>query len=107
MGQLKPWIVSNSLKIFPRRIYVSGWTTQLRITRAAGERYQGWALDVPDLDDKIVKLHLTADPTQDLSLERALVEQPWTGLILGWSGWFVGTMLMLKATKEGTFERIG
>ena len=106
-GQLVPWNFSSSLEIFPRRIYVSGWTTQLRITRAAREGNQVWALDVPDLDDKIVKLHLTADPTQDLSLERALVEQPWTGLILGWSGWFFGTFLILKATKEGTFERIG
>jgi hypothetical protein len=106
-GQLLPWTVSNSLKTFPRRIYVTGWTTQLRITSAAREYYQGWALDVPDLGDKVVKLHLTADPTQDLSLKRALVEQPWTGLILGWSGRFIGTVLILKATKEGTFERIG
>jgi hypothetical protein len=106
-GQLLPWTVSNSLKTFPRRIYVSGWTTQLRITRTAEEGNQVWAIDVPDLDDKIVKLHLTTDPTQDLSLERALVEQPWMGLILGWSGMFFGNLLILKATKEGTFERIG
>ena len=106
-GQLMLWTASDSLKIFPRRIYITGWTTQLRITREAGESYQGWALDVPDLDDKIVKLYLTADPTQDVLFERALVEQPWTGLVLSWSNWFVGTVLMLKATKGGTFERIG
>jgi hypothetical protein len=106
-GQLMPWTGWDSLKIFPRRIGVSGWTTQLRIVKADGKYYQGWALDVPDPNNNIVKLHLTADPTEDLLLERALTEQLWTGLVLGWSGIYNGTMLILKATKEGTYERIG
>jgi hypothetical protein len=106
-GQLMPWTGWDSLKIFPRRICVSGWTTQLRIVKADGKYYQGWALDVPDPNNNIVKLHLTADPTEDLLLERALTEQLWTGLVLGWSRIYNGTMLILKATKEGTFERIG
>lgn len=106
-GQLIPWTTSNSLKIFARRICVSGWTTQLRIIKADGKDFQGWALDVPNATDKIAKLHLTADPTEELMLERALVEQLWTGLVLGWSGYLNGTVLILKRTKEGTFERIG
>jgi hypothetical protein len=65
------------------------------------------ALDVPNPDDKIIRLHLTADPTQDLFLERALVEQLWTGLILGWGEWLNATILVLKPTNEGTFERLG
>jgi hypothetical protein len=106
-GQLIPWTASDSLKIFPRRIYVSGWATQLRIIKLDGSPFGGWALDVPNPDDKIIRLHLTADPTQDLFLERALVEQLWTGLILGWGEWLNATILVLKPTNEGTFERLG
>jgi hypothetical protein len=32
-GQLMSWTASDSLKIFPRRIYITGWTTQFRIIK--------------------------------------------------------------------------
>jgi hypothetical protein len=106
-GQLMPWTASDSLKIFPRRIYITGWTTQLRIIKTDGRGFQGWALDAPGANNQLAKLHLTADPTEDLLLERALIEQLWTCLILSWSWMSTGPVLILKATKEGTFERIG
>lgn len=106
-GKLIPWTASTLLRIFPRRLHVCGWTTQLRIAESFpqdGAMEMAGSFGYPPWP-----INMTVDPNELSLTRKSFVDELWTGLVLCWgtSSSIKATILILKATREGTFERIG